>query len=114
MNLITIFLMTTPSGSSSGAGYMNLVLLVAVFGVMYFFMIRPQSKKAKDQRTFLENLQKGDKVITVAGIHGRISKVNENGTLEVEIDTNTKVVMERSGISMEYTRTLQGVTPAQK
>jgi preprotein translocase subunit YajC len=114
MNLITIFLMTTPSGSSSGAGWMNLVLLLAVFAVMYFFMIRPQSKKAKEQRTFLETLQKGDKIVTVAGIHGRISKVNESGTLEVEIDTNTKVIMERSGISMEYTRGLQGNTTAQK
>jgi preprotein translocase subunit YajC len=114
MNLITIFLMTTPSGSSSGAGWMNLVLLLAVFAVMYFFMIRPQSKNAKEQRTFLETLQKGDKIVTVAGIHGRISKVNESGTLEVEIDTNTKVIMERSGISMEYTRGLQGNTTAQK
>lgn len=112
--LLDLFLMTTPSGSSSGAGYMNLVLLVGVFGVMYFFMIRPQSKKAKDQRTFLENLQKGDKIITVAGIHGRISRVNDSGTLEVEIDTNTKVVMERSGISMEYTKTLQTPATSQK
>lgn len=114
MNLIPIFLMSSPSDSGGSAGWMNLVLLLAVFAVMYFFMIRPQSKKAKDQRTFLDNLQKGDKVITVAGIHGRITKVNENGTLEVEIDTNTKVVMERSGISMEYTRTLQNPAPAQK
>ncbi len=114
MNLNSIFLMTTPSGSSSGAGWMNLVLLLAVFAVMYFFMIRPQSKKAKEQRTFLETLQKGDKIVTVAGIHGRISKVNESGTLEVEIDTNTKVIMERSGISMEYTRSLQGNATAQK
>lgn len=105
--------MTTPSGSSSGAGWVNLVLLIAVFAVMYFFMIRPQSKKAKEQRTFLENLEKGAKIVTVAGIHGRISKLNDNGTLEVEIDTNTKVVMERSGISMEYTRSLQN-SAAQK
>ena len=83
---------------------------------MYFFMIRPQTKKARDQKSFLENLQKGDKIVTVAGIHGRISRVNDNGTLEVEIDTNTKVVMERSGISMEYTRALQQSQgqPAQK
>jgi preprotein translocase subunit YajC len=55
----------------------------------------------------MEALQKGDKVVTVAGIHGRINKINENGTLELEIDTNVKVVMERSGISMEYTKALQ-------
>lgn len=114
MMFLSIFLMSTPSSSGSGAGYMNLVLLVGVFAVMYFFMIRPQSKKAKDQRIFLENLQKGDKVVTVSGIHGRILKVNDSGTLEVEIDSNTKVVMERSGISMEYTKTLQGGAAPQK
>lgn len=108
MNLSTVFfLMSSPSDAGGGAGWMNLVLLLAVFAVMYFFMIRPQSKKAKDQRTFIENIQKGDKIVTVAGIHGRISRINENGTLEVEIDTNTKVVMERSGVSMEFTRALQ-------
>jgi preprotein translocase subunit YajC len=81
---------------------------------MYFFMIRPQTKKAKDQKNFLETLQKGDKIITVAGIHGRITRINENGTLEVEIDTNTKVMMERSGISMEYTRAIQNQPQTQK
>ena len=105
--------MTAPSGSSGSSWSMPL-MMVAIFGVMYFFMIRPQTKKAKDQKTFLENLQKGDKIVTVAGIHGRILKVNENGTLEVEIDTNTKVVMERSGISMEYTRVLQQPPQPQK
>jgi preprotein translocase subunit YajC len=83
------------------------LLFVGIFAVMYFFMIRPQAKKAKDQKTFIDNLQKGDKVITVAGIHGKITRVNDNGTVEVEIDTNTKVIMERSGISMEYTRSVQ-------
>ena len=54
-----------------------------------------------------ERLKLHDRIRAVAGIHGRISKVNESGTLEVEIDTNTKVIMERSGISMEYTRSLK-------
>jgi preprotein translocase subunit YajC len=98
--------MSQSSGSSGSSGLFNIFFIVAIFAVMYFFMIRPQAKKAKDQKTFMETLQKGDKIVTVAGIHGRISRINENGTLEVEIDTNTKVIMERSGISMEYTRAL--------
>lgn len=105
---LLIMLMAPPSGSSGGMGNIStLIFFVAIFAVMYFFMIRPQAKKAKDQKSFLENLQKGDKVVTVAGIHGRINRINDNGTLEVEIDTNTKVIMERSGISMEYTKAIQ-------
>src|SRR5258706_7902286 len=101
---LLIMLMSQSTGSGAGSGVFNILFIVAIFAVMYFFMIRPQSKKAKDQKSFMESLQKGDKIITVAGIHGRISRINDNGTLEVEIDTNTKVIMERSGISMEYTK----------
>ena len=107
MNYLNVLFLMSSSTMGSSSGIYNLLFLVAIFGVMYFFMIRPQSKKAKDQKNFLTNLQKGDKIVTVAGIHGRISKINENGTLEVEIDTNTKIIMERSGISLEYTRALQ-------
>ena len=108
--------MMPTSGAGGASNWSSLIMVGAIFVVMYFFMIRPQTKKAKDQKTFLDSLQKGDKIVTVAGIHGRILKVNENGTIDVEIDTNTKVVMERSGISMEYTRTLQQNQgqPAQK
>lgn len=114
MNLMNVLLMMPGSGTTGASNWSSLVMIGAVFVVMYFFMIRPQTKKAKDQKTFLTNLQKGDKIITVAGIHGRILKVNENGTIEVEIDTNTKVVMERSGISMEYTMAMQNQQQAQK
>jgi preprotein translocase subunit YajC len=104
---LLILLMAPPSGSGGAGNISTLIFFVAIFAVMYFFMIRPQAKKAKDQKSFLENLQKGDKVVTVAGIHGRINRINDNGTLEVQIDTNTNVIMERSGISMEYTKALQ-------
>ena len=104
---LLVMLIASPSGSSSGMGNIStLIFFVAIFAVMYFFMIRPQAKKAKDQKVFIDNLQKGDKIVTVAGIHGRINRINENGTVEVEIDTNTKIIMERSGISLEYTKAL--------
>ena len=108
---LLVILMSQPGSSSSGSGIFNILFIVGIFGVMYFFMIRPQAKKAKDQKGFIESLQKGDKIVTVAGMHGRISRINENGTVEVEIDTNTKVVMERSGISMEYTKAIQQNQP---
>lgn len=104
--MIQILLMSPPAGGSDAAsgGWFNMVFLVGIFAVMYFFMIRPQTKKAKDQKNFIDSIEKGTKIVTVSGVHGRITKVNENGTLEVEIDTNTKIVMERSGISMEMTK----------
>jgi len=104
MNLLNVLL------DAKQPGLPPFVLIILMIVVFYFFMIRPQAKKAKDQKNFIDNLQKGDKVVTVAGIHGRIVKTNENGTLEVEIDTNVKVVMERSGISMEHTKALQGAS----
>ena len=109
MQLLVILMMQ--SGAGSGPSWTTPALILGMFAVMYFFMIRPQAKKAKDQKSFIENLQKGDKIVTVAGIHGRISRINENGTVEVEIDTNTKVLMERSGISMEYTKAVQQGQP---
>ncbi len=105
-NLSTQFLMAQPPGGGD-SGISTIILFGGILAVMYFFMIRPQQKKQNDAKKFLEGIQKGDKVVTVAGIHGRIMKVNENGTLEVEIDSNVKVVMERSGISPEYTKAIQ-------
>ncbi len=97
--------------------YMNVAMIAAMVGVFYFFMIRPQAQKAKNQKSFIDSLAKGDRVVTVAGMHGRITRVNENGTLEVEIDNNVKVVMERSGISLDYTKALtsnQAAPPPKK
>lgn len=110
--LIAIFLMAPPA--DSGGGYMNLLFIVAMIAVFYFFMIRPQAQKAKNQKSFLESLNKGDKIVTIAGMHGRITKINDNGTVEVEIDNNVKVTMERSGISMEFTRAIQNPNTPKK
>lgn len=74
-----------------------------VMVVMYFFMIRPQTKKAKDQKNFINEIKKGDKVVTIGGIHGRVAKVNDD-TLLIEVDGNTKLKIEKSVISMEFTK----------
>ena len=105
--LTQIILMAPQDGASSSGNWSTMILMVGVFVVMYFFMIRPQSKKAKDQKTFIENIAKGAKIVTVSGVHGRISKVNEDGTLDIDIANNTTITMERSGISMEMTKTRQ-------
>lgn len=72
-------------------------LLMVVF---YFFMIRPQQKKAKDARKFRESLQKGSKVITIGGIHGKVVELADK-TVLLEVDSGTKLRIERSAISMD-------------
>ena len=66
-------------------------------------MIRPQAKKAKQQKQFIANLQKGDKIVTIAGIHGTVNKVNDDGTLNLETSPGSYMKIERSSISMEWT-----------
>lgn len=75
-----------------------------MFVVIYFFMIRPQQKRAKNEREFENNLKVGDKIITKSGIHGKIAELSE-GTVVIETMAG-KLKMERSSISLELTATL--------
>ena len=88
-------------------------LMILVF---WLFFIRPQAKKQKQQKTFLENLQKGEKVVTIAGIHGTVNKVNDDGTLSLEINPGSYIKIEKSSISMEWTNQLNKpvTAPAEK
>lgn len=86
-----------------GGGMVNLILMGSIILVFWLFMIRPQAKKAKDQKKFVDNLQKGDKIVTIAGIHGSVNKVNEDGTLQLEINPGSYLKIEKSAISMEWT-----------
>jgi preprotein translocase subunit YajC len=92
------------SGGSSGM--MQLVFLVAIIGVFYFFMIRPQMKKQKMETQFRSTLEKGTKVVTIGGIHGRIIEVQDK-TFMIEIDTNVKVKVEKTAVSAEATKALE-------
>ena len=101
-------LQTKPAAPASGMGggsiqYIFLGLMIVVF---WLFFIRPQSKRAKNQKKFIEDLQKGDKIVTIAGIHGTINKVNEDGTLSIEISPGSYVKLEKSAISMDWTSNL--------
>lgn len=96
------------SGSANGAPnpMAHLFLIGGIFVIMYFFMIRPQSKKASSQREFIQNLQKGDRIVTIGGIHGKILKIDETSLL-LEVDSNMKIRLERSAVSYEYTKALK-------
>jgi preprotein translocase subunit YajC len=102
MNLAMVFLMLGQGGSGGGGGFQFIFLGLMVL-VFWMFMIRPQAKKAKQQKLFLTNLQKGDKIVTIAGIHGTVNKVNDDGTMMLEINPGSYIKIEKSAISMEWT-----------
>lgn len=91
---------------------MQMVMLGLMVLVFWLFMIRPQAKKAKEQKKFIQELQKGDKVVTIAGIHGVVSKVNEDGTLQLEVNPGSYLRIEKSAISMEWTAQLNKASKA--
>ena len=90
----------------TGGGTIQMVMLGLMILVFWLFFIRPQAKKAKQQKTFIDNLQKGDKIVTIAGIHGNINKVNDDGTISLEINPGSYIKIEKSAISMEWTNQL--------
>ncbi len=101
MNLAMVFLMMG-QGDKGGGGF-QFVFLGLMILVFWMFMIRPQAKKAKLQKNFLQNLQKGDKIVTIAGIHGTVNKVNDDGTMQLEINPGSYIKIEKSAVSMEWT-----------
>jgi len=90
---------------AAGGGNMlsTLVPMVLIMVVFYFFMIRPQVKKAKDHKKLVADLGKGDKVVTTAGIHGRIIDLNE-ATFLIEVESGAKIRFDKSAISLDATK----------
>lgn len=93
----------------------QLLMMLVMAAVMYFFMIRPQARRAKEQKQFGERMTVGETIVTTAGIHGKIQRMNDDGTVDVEVARNTTMRMERAAISMEMTTALHkrmGTAPA--
>jgi preprotein translocase subunit YajC len=86
---------------------MQIVLFGGIFVVFYFFMIRPQQKKAKEAKKFIEELKTGDKVVTIGGAHGTVITIREK-TIVVEVDANkgVRMVFEKSAISKDASTSL--------
>jgi preprotein translocase subunit YajC len=90
------------------SGIMGQVFLFgSIILIMYFFMIRPQQKKQKETKTFLESVKKGDNVVTIGGIHAKIYSV-EGDTVTLELDKGIKIKVEKSAISADYTKKATG------
>lgn len=100
---MTAQLQTVLLQAQGGNPTMSIVLMVGMVVVMYFFMIRPQAKRAKEQKKFADGIAAGENIITTAGIHGRINRVNEDGTLQIEISRGVFITIERAAVSMEMT-----------
>ena len=105
---LLIILLQAPAGG--GAGTMQLILLGGMILVFWLFMIRPQAKKAKLAKNFQEGMQKGDKIVTIAGIHGKVNKINDDNTIEIETSPGSYLKIEKSAISMEWTQNLSKAT----
>ena len=81
----------------------TIVPMVLIMIVFYFFMIRPQMKKAKDHKKLVEDLKIGDKIVTTAGIHGKIVGSNDT-TFLIEVEGGTKIRFDKSAISLDATK----------
>jgi preprotein translocase subunit YajC len=106
-----VLLQAQPSGGFGGFQFIFLGLMIVVF---WLFFIRPQAKKQKQQKSFIENLNKGDKVVTIAGIHGKINKVNDDGTIELETSPGSYIKIEKSAISLEWSNQLNKAGAVEK
>lgn len=82
---------------AGGLDYSFWIMMVAIFGIMYFFMIRPQNKKQKEVLKFRNSLEVGQKVVTAGGVHGKIKDIND-ATVLLEIADNVKIKIEKSSI----------------
>ena len=93
-------------GGEGGSTWTSLLPLFLILVVFYFFFIRPQTKKTKEQRKFREALKKGDKVVTIGGVHGKVLEVKET-TVVLDVGNQLKLTVEKSAIVMDNTQIAQ-------
>jgi preprotein translocase subunit YajC len=108
MNLAYILLFMPPQGEDGGGGggLMSFLPLILIIIVFYLFFIRPNMRKSKEQKKFRESLQKGMKVVTIGGIHGKIVEVGET-TAVLDVGNQMKMIFEKSAIAMDTSSQLQ-------
>lgn len=91
-------------------GISGFLPIIAMFAVVYFFMIAPQMKRAKQEKVFAAQLKRGDKVITKSGLHGKIADLNDKDNSCIIETMSGKLKFDRSAISMEMSKTLNRPT----
>lgn len=103
MNQLLILMGAPAAGQSPVMQFLPLVAIIVVF---YFFMIRPQMKKAKEQKKYIEALKKGDKILTIGGIYGKIADIKEDGSIIMEVEDGSKMKISKNAVSQDATSTL--------
>lgn len=101
MNFLNLLLMQ--QGDQEGGGIMSFLPIILIVVVFYMFFIRPQMKKTKDQKKYREAIKKGDKIVTIGGIHGKILEVQET-TFTIEVEGQNRLKVEKSAIAMDGTQ----------
>ena len=98
MNFTLIF---AGGQNAQGGGLMAYLPFILILGIMYFLMIRPQAKRQKEKQKMLGDLKKGDRIVTIGGLHGTISgfKGKEKKTILLKVDKNTSITMNRSAVT---------------
>ena len=86
------------AAQSQGGGIQMIVMLVGLFAIVYFFMIRPQNKKQKEIQKFRNALEEGQDVITIGGIHGTIKRIEDNDIITLSVSTGVEIKFDRSAI----------------
>lgn len=100
MNNLLFLLMSQPDGQGAGNGTMTLIMILALILIFYFFMIRPQQKKQKQIEEYRNQLTKGDKIITIGGLHGKITDVQEK-VFVIEIADGVKITIEKAAVAID-------------
>ena len=106
MTILNILLMAPQAQGAQQNGWWSFAPLLLIIVVFYFFFIRPQMKRSKDQKKFRESLEKGQKVLTIGGIHGKIVEIQET-TVSIEVDNNVKLRVEKSAVAIDTTQTIE-------
>lgn len=94
--MVTMTLLQAPGAAPQGGGMMW-IMLIAMFAIMYFFMIRPQNKKQKEINNFRKSLQLNQRVITAGGIHGTVKEINDSDVM-LEIASNVRIRVDKNSI----------------
>ncbi|HLF32770.1 MAG TPA: preprotein translocase subunit YajC [Cyclobacteriaceae bacterium] len=104
------FILLQQSGGPSMYG--NIILILGIIVIFYFFMIRPQQRRQKEQKKFIDEVKRGDYVVTIGGIHGRIFAI-EGDTIVLEVEKGGKLRIDKTAISLESTKRVKDKVPPQ-
>ncbi len=101
-------MLATPAyaqAAGGGSAFASFIPLILIFAIMYFLLIRPQQKKAKEHAKMVSELRRGDQVVTSGGLIGKVSKVKDDREIEVELAPNVKVRVIKSTVAQVLTKT---------